>query len=204
MKICPHPKCGKLHNKSGIYCSRSCANSRNFSIESRKLKSIKSKQLDNSHLHQPDVQKKAIETKKKKRLEKIKFGNWEDLSLAHKRERVLIEQNYQCSECDLGTEWNGKPLMLELDHIDGDSSNNERENLRFLCPNCHQQTPTYKGRHRKQKGLRYTDEQIIEALHKNVSGYSAMRSIGMNPHGGNYVRIRNIIKKHNLKLSYTV
>ena len=52
-------------------------------------------------------------------------------------------------------DWNGKELRLELDHIDGDSTNNTVDNLRLLCPNCHSQTPTYKaknkGRGRKNR-----------------------------------------------------
>lgn len=47
-----------------------------------------------------------------------------------------------CTACSLGPEWNGRPLTLELDHIDGDRLNNELENLRLLCPNCHAQTET--------------------------------------------------------------
>lgn len=47
-----------------------------------------------------------------------------------------------CAICGIGPEWNGKPLTLELDHIDGDRLNNELSNLRLLCPNCHAQTET--------------------------------------------------------------
>jgi len=50
---------------------------------------------------------------------------------------------YVCAKCDLKDEWNGKPLSLHLDHINGDNHDNRVENLRFLCPNCHSQTPTY-------------------------------------------------------------
>ncbi|MFA6159158.1 MAG: HNH endonuclease signature motif containing protein [Candidatus Paceibacterota bacterium] len=38
------------------------------------------------------------------------------------------------------------PLTLEIDHIDGNPENNEKENLRLLCPNCHSQTSTYRGK----------------------------------------------------------
>ena len=48
----------------------------------------------------------------------------------------------ECTSCALGPEWNGRPLTLELDHIDGDRLNNELTNLRLLCPNCHAQTET--------------------------------------------------------------
>jgi 5-methylcytosine-specific restriction endonuclease McrA len=60
----------------------------------------------------------------------------------------LIEEGVpeQCVVCgNMGT-WMGKSLPLHLDHIDGDRRNNEKENLRFLCPNCHQQTPTWGGK----------------------------------------------------------
>lgn len=57
-----------------------------------------------------------------------------------------------CSLCGQDRTWNGKELVLQLDHIDGDTTNNSLTNLRVLCPNCHTQTPTYcsknKGRYR--------------------------------------------------------
>jgi hypothetical protein len=60
--------------------------------------------------------------------------------------RYLTEtRGYKCSCCDIN-EWNGKSIVLEIDHIDGNSENNSPENLRFICPNCHSQTDTYKAR----------------------------------------------------------
>lgn len=53
-------------------------------------------------------------------------------------------------ECGLTNEWNGRPLVLELDHKDGNRHNNDVENLRFLCPNCHSQTPTHRGKNYHQ------------------------------------------------------
>lgn len=55
-----------------------------------------------------------------------------------------------CESCGLTGTWNNKPIVLELDHIDGNSKNHKLENLQLLCPNCHSQTDTYKGRN---KGL---------------------------------------------------
>ena len=59
----------------------------------------------------------------------------------------LIE--YQCAFCGNEGEWIGKPIALELDHIDDDNTNNELDNLRFLCPNCHATTSTYRGKNKK-------------------------------------------------------
>ena len=45
----------------------------------------------------------------------------------------------------------GKPLTLHVDHINGVNNDCRRENLRFLCPNCHAQTPTHAGRNKKRE-----------------------------------------------------
>ena len=60
---------------------------------------------------------------------------------------VLEKQDYKCAECGIN-EHNGKSIVLELDHINGDSSNNQENNLRCLCPNCHSQTHTYKAKNK--------------------------------------------------------
>lgn len=57
-----------------------------------------------------------------------------------------------CSICGQHNVWNSKPLVLQLDHIDGDSDNNTIDNIRLMCPNCHTQTPTFGSR---GKGNRY-------------------------------------------------
>ena len=49
---------------------------------------------------------------------------------------LLKEQGYKCAICGMSTIWNGKNLVFVLDHIDGRSSNNARNNLRCICPNC--------------------------------------------------------------------
>ncbi len=59
------------------------------------------------------------------------------------REGLLVNE---CSECGLKPEWNGKKLVLELDHKNGDHHDNRIRNLRILCPNCHSQTDNFRGR----------------------------------------------------------
>jgi 5-methylcytosine-specific restriction endonuclease McrA len=68
-----------------------------------------------------------------------------------RRVRELNVLPYRCSVCDL-TEWLEKPITLHLDHINGVNNDNRVENLRFLCPNCHQQTDTWGNKRRLTHG----------------------------------------------------
>jgi len=54
----------------------------------------------------------------------------------------------KCCECGLAPEWNGKKLVLVLDHINGVSNDHRKENLRLLCPNCNSQQSTFAGRNK--------------------------------------------------------
>jgi len=68
--------------------------------------------------------------------------------------RYLAEVNgRKCSVCSL-EDWMGKEITLEVDHIDGRHYNNNVENLRLICPNCHSQTDTYKNKN-KGNGRKY-------------------------------------------------
>lgn len=62
--------------------------------------------------------------------------------------RVMLESGipHLCEKCSCEPIWLGEPLVLQIDHINGDNRDNQRHNLRFLCPNCHSQTSTFGAR----------------------------------------------------------
>ena len=74
---------------------------------------------------------------------------WLDSRRGHYIRQYLADaQSGCCAICGGANTWLGLPLALVLDHIDGNPTNNRRENLRLVCPNCDSQLATYKSRNR--------------------------------------------------------
>lgn len=144
MKTCP--KCNKEHNKTGTYCSRSCANSRVVTEESNRKRSValKGKTVKPRTYDKDAWRSKIQET----RLQKYLNTPFEGLGPENRRRRVFEEQEHKCNKCGIDS-WLGVPIVLELEHKDGNNKNNVRDNLEGLCPNCHSQTHTWRGRNKK-------------------------------------------------------
>lgn len=97
--------------------------------------------------------------------------------------RYVIKNNlipYKCAICGC-TEWQGKTLSLELDHINGVNNDNRLENLRFLCPNCHSQTSTYGSRNQQLNSSEYDipDDlrKMVEEKYDEVKNVKRVSSI---------------------------
>lgn len=75
---------------------------------------------------------------------------------------ILSEQGGVCAICGMPQEWNGKPLVFILDHIDGHASNNKRDNLRCICPNCDSQLDTYKSKNKNGERSYYRYHKFDE------------------------------------------
>lgn len=130
--------------------------------------------------------------------------SWDELSVWTKRKRVLDEQNNHCNGCGLG-EWRGQPLTLELEHKDGNTENNLRENLECLCPNCHSQTPTWRGRNvgggdEARRRAKITDEQFVAMLKDSKSFYEALGKLGLPQKGKSYSRAKRLAEEHGVAL----
>ena len=117
-----------------------------------------------------------------------RYGDCELLGFAASRQRVFSEQNFACNGCGI-SEWQGKPIGLQLEHKDGNRDNNVRSNLEGLCPNCHSQTSTWCGRN---KTRRLSDEELIAAIRNTSSIRKALVSLNMAPKGNNYERIKRL------------
>jgi 5-methylcytosine-specific restriction endonuclease McrA len=78
-------------------------------------------------------------------VENSSYTNRHRLKIRLVKEKIL---KYECAECDNKGFWNGKKLSLQLDHKNGKPNDNRKENLRFLCPNCHSQTNNFSGKNK--------------------------------------------------------
>ena len=158
-------KCKNCNNNhdgkygSGRFCSKKCA--KGFSTKEKRKEinekvSIKQKGKYNGcgfkkgfdsrrFVHTSESVKKATQT----RIENINKKLWEEIGVSTKKSRVFKEQNGKCNKCRLD-KWNNISLVLEWHHKDGNTENETRENVEFLCPNCHSQTDTWR-RHKKPK-----------------------------------------------------
>ena len=89
-----------------------------------------------------------------------------------------------CAICQLGPLWQGQPLVLQLDHVNGRDTDNRIENLRLLCPNCHTQTPTFTNKSKRRPPKLCDDcgqplsTQKAERCHRCVSVRAARKVNG--------------------------
>lgn len=112
----------------------------------------------------------------------------------------LLEHD-KCACCGISS-WNGKPITLEMDHINGSKFDNRLQNLRYLCPNCHSQTPTFRNRNiDRSNGIqKVSDEELLSAINLYPNSIrKVLLHVGLTPKGGNYDRVYNLKYKNNLR-----
>lgn len=170
-RYCRH--CGKelTGDKQNVFCNRSCAATYNnarkpprplkektATVRLDDKKTIAYKVIENKHCKQCG---KGLEARTQKLFcslqchadHKLQMSiqNWLETGEASGnkalRKYITHLDGYQCSGCGI-SDWNGKPITLEVEHKDGNSEDDSRENVCLICPNCHSQTDTYKGKNR--------------------------------------------------------
>ena len=95
---------------------------------------------------------------------------FEQLSRSKKRKRLFTESMYACSQCGFNKTRECGGSILEIDHIDGDHTNNSYDNLRVLCPNCHALTPNFRNWGRPR-----SEGKTSTRVRKGNAGYEKMR-----------------------------
>lgn len=135
-----------------LYCSVYCSHTSNIKpITERSSTSIEGYQI-------------KFESRSPDSLANLRFEDWLVNGNYHTnptlRKYLTKSHGYSCRCCGL-SDWNGKPITLEVEHIDGNHTNCEPSNVCLLCPNCHSQTSTYKsknkGNGRHSRRLRYNE-----------------------------------------------
>jgi hypothetical protein len=86
----------------------------------------------------------------------------------------------------------------EVHHEDGDSLNNEIDNLKLFCPNCHALTENYRGKNINKGVKMISDDDFAEALQSSPNIRQGLKKLGLTAKGDNYRRAREIIFKYNI------
>ena len=108
------------------------------------------------------------------------------------------QEEIKCNSCGI-SEWLCKPITLELEHKDGNHFNNVRDNLEMICPNCHSQTSTWRGRNKKNTKNKISDEQLFNSLLKNKWNMrQSLLDVGLAAKGGNYNRCHKLKNEYNI------
>jgi hypothetical protein len=159
-KICK--KCGiEFEPTKGFinYCGWTCRNGREQTPEMLEKKSIANKKhwedggvfrnMDWDMLNnRPEKIRVTLEVWFLKAEQRILNG--EQLSKETLKKYLIEKYGHECWWCGI-SEWLGEKLHLEMDHIDGNNKNNDINNVRVLCLNCHSTTPTWRYKNIKNK-----------------------------------------------------
>lgn len=203
-------KCENVHNGdfgSGRFCSRACANARIHSTETKKkistsirlggIVAFKSQEHRDKFIAGG---RKANEKWIQTQLKSLMDADFSTLTYDRLRKRVILEQGSTCNHCGI-VDWNGKKLTLELEHIDGNHHNNARENVEAICPNCHSQTSTFRGKNINPLGIKKTkttDDMVVEAFIETGNIRQCLLKLGLAAKGANYGRVKNALSRRNI------
>jgi len=131
----------------------------------------------------------------KRKISTLAMG-FDSLGWDRKKEYLKFECDFTCQKCG-NNKWMGERIPLEVDHIDGNNSNNVKENLMVLCPNCHALTGNWRGRNKTKKRFRVQNSVLLESLIKtDWNMRQSLIDVGLSPKGGNYKRCHAIKREY--------
>lgn len=146
------------------FCCRSCSVKFNNKLRKVKLKNCLYCNILLEHKDKTKFCSLVCNNNFKRKQLFLSIENEKCNSVNSIKKYLINKQGNKCSECGwckVNPITNKVPI--ELEHIDGDSTNNKLNNLKLLCPNCHSLTPTYKalniGKGRHSRRLRYKENK---------------------------------------------
>lgn len=152
--------CNKKTNNPK-FCCRSCGISYNNRLKPKRTKIpkicvfCKSEFYSLHSSNQKYCNKKCLENHREHDIQTHGFGGGHYHNSTIRRYLIKKHGNF-CMICgQSGDDWNGKPITLIVDHINGKSNNNQLDNLRIVCPNCDCQLPTYKAKNKGNSSRSY-------------------------------------------------
>jgi len=189
-KECKHGcgKTGKFQRKDGSWC---CSNTSSNceAIRAKNREGVKRAHKEGKCKSFNDAHRQITSQKRRTKVITDLLNNSTYRSNHHIK-KYIQELNllpWKCSCCGIDN-WQGKNITLELDHIDGCAYNCKIENLRLLCPNCHSQTDTFRGKGINTGKQKVSDEQLRESIKNSKNIRQALIRVGLSPRGGNYTR----------------
>ena len=202
VKSCP--RCGAEHSKRGMFCSQRCGNVRSPESVARQAAGRRRYYAGLSPECRMELSRRnaaggrgSKEGVRRAWEKKFRATPWDELSQDGKKRRVLEEQCGVCAGCGTA-DWRGRPLTFELEHKDGDRTNNTRANLEVLCPNCHSQTPTWRGRGIGRGKKNIPDSVFLEAIDTHGNIGAALESLKLNRSGWNRIRAKMLLAARSL------
>lgn len=183
----------------------------NYRVAKQKIIQLK---IDDSHLDGKGWSKgKTLPSRPRKTLEdlltKDSYTSSNKLRIRLLRDGIFEQK---CYNCEL-KQWNGETIPLELEHINGDNLDNRIENLTLLCPNCHAQTSTYRGKNKKttKKSIKIvTDEEFKDIVNESNTLSEVLNKLGLIARGSNYKTIQKrlasvgLLEKFQVKNEYNI
>jgi hypothetical protein len=129
------------------FCGHSCAAKMTNSYRKQKAKAVNKCQFCGKIGVNKKYCNNICQSNDRKRIIFDRIESGEKVFYSQYKKYLLNKRGNKCEMCGL-TEWGGFPVLLIMDHIDGNADNNDLKNLRLICSNCDTLTPTYKGRNK--------------------------------------------------------